>query len=196
MKKILIIDNYDSFVYNIAQLFGKLSTEPVVIRNDKLSINDIKKLQPDGIVLSPGPGHPSDKKSFGICGDVIERIGPSIPVLGVCLGHQGIVHVYGGNVINARVVRHGKTSEIGYMDNELFRKLANPFVATRYHSLVASRDNFPACLEVTAISLDDQEIMGLKHKKYPIYGVQFHPESVLTKNGYHILENFIDILKR
>jgi len=196
MKKILIIDNYDSFVYNIAQLFGKLSTEPVVFRNDKLSINDIKKLQPDGIVLSPGPGHPADKKSFGICGDIIERIGPSIPVLGVCLGHQGIVHVYGGKVINARVVRHGKTSEIEYMDNELFRKLANPFVATRYHSLVASRDNFPACLEVTAISLDDQEIMGLKHKKYPIYGVQFHPESVLTKNGYHILENFIDILKR
>ncbi len=196
MKKILIIDNYDSFVYNIAQLFGKLSTEPVVFRNDKLSISDIKKLQPDGIVLSPGPGHPADKKSFGICGDIIERIGPSIPVLGVCLGHQGIVHVYGGKVINARVVRHGKTSEIEYTDNELFRKLANPFVATRYHSLVASRDNFPACLEVTAISLDDQEIMGLKHKKYPIYGVQFHPESVLTKNGYHILENFIDILKR
>jgi anthranilate synthase component 2 len=196
MKKILIIDNYDSFVYNIAQLLGKLSTEPVVFRNDKLSINDIKKMQPDGIVLSPGPGHPADKKSFGICGDIIERIGPSIPVLGVCLGHQGIVHVYGGKVINARVVRHGKTSEIEYMDNELFRKLANPFVATRYHSLVASRDNFPACLEVTAISLDDQEIMGLKHKKYPIYGVQFHPESVLTKNGYHILENFIDILKR
>ncbi len=196
MKKILIIDNYDSFVYNIAQLFGKLSTEPVVFRNDKLSIYDVKKMQPDGIVLSPGPGHPADKKSFGICGDIIRKIGPSIPILGVCLGHQGIVHVYGGNVINASVVRHGKTSEIEYMDNELFRKLANPFVATRYHSLVASRDNFPACLEVTAISLDDREIMGLKHQKYPTYGVQFHPESVLTKNGYHILENFIDILKR
>jgi anthranilate synthase component 2 len=196
MKKILIIDNYDSFVYNIAQLFGKLSTEPVVFRNDKLSLKDIKKMQPDGIVLSPGPGHPADKKSFGICGDIIGTIGPKIPVLGVCLGHQGIVHVYGGKVINANVVRHGKTSEIKYLDNELFRKLANPFVATRYHSLVASRENFPTCLEVTAISLDDQEIMALKHKKHPIYGVQFHPESVLTKNGYHILENFIDILKR
>jgi len=196
MKKILIIDNYDSFVYNIAQLFGKLSTEPVVFRNDKLSLKDIKKMQPDGIVLSPGPGHPADKKSFGICGDIIGTIGPKIPVLGVCLGHQGIVHVYGGKVINANVVRHGKTSEIKYLDNELFRKLANPFVATRYHSLVASRENFPTCLEVTAISLDDQEIMALKHNKHPIYGVQFHPESVLTKNGYHILENFIDILKR
>jgi anthranilate synthase component II len=196
MKKILIIDNYDSFVYNIAQLFGKLSTEPVVFRNDKLSLKDIKKMQPDGIVLSPGPGHPADKKSFGICGDIIGTIGPKIPVLGVCLGHQGIVHVYGGKVINANVVRHGKTSEIKYLDNELFRKLANPFVATRYNSLVASRENFPTCLEVTAISLDDQEIMALKHKKHPIYGVQFHPESVLTKNGYHILENFIDILKR
>jgi len=196
MKKILIIDNYDSFVYNLAQLFGKLSTEPVVIRNNKISIKDIKKMQPDAIVLSPGPGHPADKKSFGICGDIIETIGPKIPVLGVCLGHQGIVHVYGGKVINAHVVRHGKTSKIKYLDKELFGKLSNPFVATRYHSLVASRENFPTCLEVTAISLDDSEIMGLKHKKYPIYGVQFHPESVLTKNGYHILKNFTKILKR
>jgi anthranilate synthase component II len=196
MKKILIIDNYDSFVYNLAQLFGKLSTEPVVFRNNKISINEIKKMQPDGIVLSPGPGHPADKKSFGICGDIIGTIGPKIPILGVCLGHQGIVHVYGGKVINARVVRHGKTSKIKYLDNELFGKLSNPFVATRYHSLVASRENFPTCLQVTAISLDDSEIMGLKHKKYPIYGVQFHPESVLTKNGYRILKNFIEILKR
>lgn len=196
MKKILIIDNYDSFVYNLAQLFGKLSTEPVVFRNNKITVNEIKKMQPDGIVLSPGPGHPADKKSFGICGDIIGSVGPKIPVLGVCLGHQGIVHVYGGKVINARVVRHGKTSKIKYLDNELFGKLSNPFVATRYHSLVASRENFPTCLQVTAISLDDSEIMGLKHKKYPIYGVQFHPESVLTKNGYHILKNFIEILKR
>jgi anthranilate synthase component 2 len=196
LKKILIIDNYDSFVYNIAQLFGKLSTEPVVFRNNKITINEINKMQPDGIVLSPGPGHPTDKKSFGICSDIIETIGPKIPVLGVCVGHLGIVHVYGGEVINAQVVRHGKTSKIKYLDNELFEKLANPFVATRYHSLVASRDNFPDCLEITAVSLDDSEIMGLKHKKYPIYGVQFHPESVLTKNGYHILENFIDVLKK
>ncbi len=196
MKKILIIDNYDSFVYNIAQLFRKLSTQPVVLRNNKITINEINKMQPDGIVLSPGPGHPADKKSFGICGDIIATIGPKIPVLGVCLGHQGIVHVYGGKVINAQVVRHGKTSKIKYLDGELFEKLANPFVATRYHSLVASRENFPDCLEVTAFSLDDSEIMGLKHKKYPIYGVQFHPESVLTKNGYHILENFIDVLKK
>lgn len=196
MKKILIIDNYDSFVYNIAQLFGKLSTEPVVFRNDQITINEINRIQPDGIVLSPGPGHPADKKSFGICAGIIESIGPKIPVLGVCLGHQGIVHVYGGKVINAHVIRHGKTSKIKYIDNELFEKLANPFVATRYHSLVASRENFPNCLEVTAFSLDDSEIMGLKHKKYPIYGVQFHPESVLTKNGYHILANFINILKK
>jgi anthranilate synthase component 2 len=196
MKKILIIDNYDSFVYNIAQLFGKLSTDPVVFRNNKISLKDIKKMQPDGIVLSPGPGHPADKKSFGICGDIIQTLGPITPVLGVCLGHQGIVHVYGGTVINAHVIRHGKTSKIKYRDDELFYKLSNPFVATRYHSLVASRDNFPECLEITAESLDDSEIMGLKHKKHPIFGVQFHPESVLTKNGYRILENFIDILKK
>lgn len=196
MKKILIIDNYDSFVYNLAQLFGTLSTQPVVIRNDKISIKDIKKMQPDGIVLSPGPGHPADNKSFGICGDIIESIGPTIPLLGVCLGHQGIVHVYGGKVTNAHVVKHGKTSKIKYLDKELFEKLSNPFVATRYHSLVASRENFPNCLEVTAVSLDDLEIMGLKHKKYPIYGVQFHPESVLTKNGHHILKNFVKIMRR
>lgn len=196
MKKILIIDNYDSFVYNIAQLFGKLSTDPVVFRNNKISLKDIKKMQPDGIVLSPGPGHPADKKSFGICGDIIQTLGPITPVLGVCLGHQGIVHVYGGTVINARVIRHGKTSKIKYRDDELFDKLSNPFVATRYHSLVASRDNFPECLEITAESLDDSEIMGLKHKKHPIFGVQFHPESVLTKNGHRILENFINILKK
>ena len=196
MKKILIIDNYDSFVYNLAQLFGKLSTQPVVFRNDKINIKEIKKMQPDGIVLSPGPGHPADSKSFGICGDIIEKIGPTIPLLGVCLGHQGIVHVYGGKVTNARVVKHGKTSKIKYLDKELFGKLSNPFVATRYHSLVASRENFPKCLEVTAVSLDDLEIMGLKHKKYPIYGVQFHPESVLTKNGHHILKNFVEIMRR
>ena len=196
MKKILIIDNYDSFVYNLAQLFGKLSTQPVVFRNDKINIKEIKKMQPDGIVLSPGPGHPADSKSFGICGDIIEKIGPTIPLLGVCLGHQGIVHVYGGKVTNARVIKHGKTSKIKYLDKELFGKLSNPFVATRYHSLVASRENFPKCLEVTAVSLDDLEIMGLKHKKYPIYGVQFHPESVLTKNGHHILKNFVEIMRR
>lgn len=196
MKKILIIDNYDSFVYNIAQLFGKLSAKPVVFRNNKIGIKDIIKLQPDGIVLSPGPGHPADKKSFGICGNIISTFGPRIPILGVCLGHQGIVQVYGGRVINAREVKHGKTSKIKYFENELFEKLENPFVATRYHSLVASRDNFPNCLEITAESLDDSEIMGLKHRKYPTYGVQFHPESVLTKNGYRILQNFIELLKK
>lgn len=196
LRKILVIDNYDSFVYNLAQLLGKLGTSPSVIRNDKITIAEIGKMCPDGIVISPGPGHPADKKSFGVCGEVITVLGPSIPILGVCLGHQGIAHVYGGKVINAKKVMHGKTSSIEYFDDSLFDELQNPFVATRYHSLVADPMSIPPCLEITATSLDDGEIMGLKHRNYPIHGVQFHPESVLTKDGSKILLNFISLLKR
>ena len=196
LNKILVIDNYDSFVYNLAQLLGELGTLPNVIRNDKITITEIRKMCPDGIVISPGPGHPADKKSFGVCGEVITALGPDIPILGVCLGHQGIAQVYGGKVINAKRVVHGKTSSIEYFGDSLFDELHNPFVATRYHSLVVDRKSIPPCLEITATSLDDGEIMGLKHRNYPIHGVQFHPESVLTKEGSKILLNFISLLKR
>lgn len=194
--KILVIDNYDSFVYNIAQILGELGAEPIVVRNDKITLEQVKAMNPDGIVISPGPGHPADRKYFGICTDVIREIGPKTPILGVCLGHQGIVHAFGGKVVNAKKVRHGKTSPIQYTQDRLFENVANPFKATRYHSLVAQQDSIPECLEVTAKALDDGEIMGIKHKQYPIEGVQFHPESVLTGEGRRMLQNFISMVKR
>lgn len=196
-KKILIIDNYDSFVYNIAQLLGEMNTEPYVIRNDKVTLSQIKKMKPDGIVISPGPGHPADKKYFGVCTDVIQELGPTTPILGVCLGHQGIVHAFGGKVVNAKKVRHGKTSTIEYNDcgDRLFGEVSNPFQATRYHSLVADKKTMPECLEVTARAKDDGEIMGIRHRKYPIEGVQFHPESILTGEGRKILSNFLSLVE-
>jgi anthranilate synthase component II len=194
--KILVIDNYDSFVYNIAQLLGELKTEPVVVRNDKITLEQIREMSPDAIVISPGPGHPADRKYFGVCTDIIRELGPTIPILGVCLGHQGIVHAFGGKVINAKKVRHGKTSPIQYSQDGLFENVANPFRATRYHSLVAEQDSIPACLEVTARATDDGEIMAIRHKEYLIEGVQFHPESVLTGEGRRMLQNFISMVKR
>ena len=194
--KILVIDNYDSFVYNIAQILGELGAEPIVVRNDKITVEQVRAMNPDGIVISPGPGHPADRKYFGVCTDVIREIGQKTPILGVCLGHQGIVHAFGGKVINAKKVRHGKTSPIQYSSNRLFENVANPFKATRYHSLVAEQDTIPNCLEVTARALDDGEIMGIKHKEYPIEGVQFHPESVLTGEGRKMLQNFMTMVKR
>ncbi len=194
--KILIIDNYDSFTYNLAQLLGELKTEPVVVRNDKITLDEIEKMDPEAIVISPGPGHPANKRDFGVCSDVITKLGPKMPILGVCLGHQGIVHVYGGKVVNAKKVRHGKTSAIKHNNKTLFEGVTNPFNATRYHSLVAQPDSIPDCLEVTAHSLDDGEIMGIRHKEYLIEGVQFHPESVLTDDGRKILLNFLKMVKR
>ncbi|TLY03891.1 MAG: aminodeoxychorismate/anthranilate synthase component II [Thaumarchaeota archaeon] len=194
--KILVIDNYDSFVYNIAQILGELGAEPIVVRNDKITVEQVRAMNPDGIVISPGPGHPADRKYFGVCTDVIREIGQKTPILGVCLGHQGIVHAFGGKVINAKKVRHGKTSPIQYSSDRLFENVANPFKATRYHSLVAEQDTIPNCLEVTARALDDGEIMGIKHKEYPIEGVQFHPESVLTGEGRKMLQNFMTMVKR
>jgi anthranilate synthase component 2 len=194
--KILVIDNYDSFVYNIAQLLGELKTEPTVLRNDSITLQDVRNMDPDAIVISPGPGHPADKRYFGVCTDIITEIGPSVPVLGVCLGHQGIVHAFGGKVINAGKIRHGKTSLIQYTSDRLFEDVANPFTATRYHSLVADQNSVPPSLEVTARSLDDGEIMGIRHRQYLIEGVQFHPESVLTGEGRRMLLNFISMVKR
>lgn len=194
--KVLVIDNYDSFVYNIAQLLGELKTEPSVIRNDRITLNQVKAMNPDAIVISPGPGHPADRKYFGICTDIITELGPTTPILGVCLGHQGIVHAFGGKVINAKKVRHGKTSSIEYTQDLLFEDVRNPFRATRYHSLVADQKKIPDSLEVTARALDDGEVMGIRHKKYLIEGVQFHPESVLTGEGRKMLMNFISMVKR
>ena len=194
--KVLVIDNYDSFVYNLAQILGELKTEPSVARNDTMSLSDIRRFDPDAIVISPGPGHPANGRYFGICTQVIKELGPSIPILGVCLGHQGIVHAYGGKVINAGRARHGKTSPVEYSGDPLFENVKNPFTATRYHSLVADERTIPSCIVVTARALDDGEIMGIRHKTYPTEGVQFHPESVLTGEGRKILSNFVSMVKK
>ena len=194
--RILVIDNYDSFVYNIAQVLGELNIQTTVKRNDKISLASVRKMNPDGIIISPGPGHPADRKYFGNCIDIIVNLGVIIPILGVCLGHEGIVNAFGGSVINAKKVRHGKTSPIGYNSSKLFADISNPFSATRYHSLVADPRNIPQCLEVTAKALDDGEIMGVRHKRYLIEGIQFHPESVLTPDGQKIFQNFISMLKK
>ena len=194
--KILVIDNYDSFTYNLAQLLGELKTDPVVIRNDKITLNEIEKMNPDAIRISPGPGHPANKKDFGVCSYVITKLGPKIPILGICLGHQGIIHVYGGKVVHAKKLRHGKTSDIEHNNTDIFEGISNPFRATRYHSLIAKEDTIQECLEITARSNDDGEIMGIKHKEYMMMGVQFHPESVLTDHGKNILANFLKLVKR
>jgi anthranilate synthase component 2 len=194
--KVLIIDNYDSFVYNIAHLLGELKVVPTVVRNDKITLQQIQLMNPDAMVISPGPGHPADRKYFGICTDIITDLGTKIPILGVCLGHQGIVNAFGGDVVNAKIVRHGKTSNIEYRSDKLFEGLSNPFKATRYHSLVANPKKIPECLKVIAHSLDDGEVMAVRHKHYLIEGVQFHPESVLTREGPKILRNFITLVKR
>jgi anthranilate synthase component 2 len=193
--KFLIIDNYDSFVYNIAQYLGELGVESDVIRNDKITLDEIKQNNYDAIVISPGPGTPEEKKYFGVCLDVITNMGPTIPILGVCLGHQGIIHAFGGKVTNAGCVRHGKTSPVNHTNSELFKGVSNPFRATRYHSLVGDKTIIPDILEVTATAADDGEVMAIRHKEYLIEGVQFHPESIMTDEGKKILANFIKQVK-
>ena len=193
--KFLIIDNYDSFVYNLAQRLGELGITSDVIRNDKLTINQIKNGNYDAIVISPGPGTPDDERYFGICKEVIQNLGPTTPILGVCLGHQGIISCFGGKVINAGNVRHGKTSQVKHYDDSMFNGIKNPFRATRYHSLVGDKTIIPNSLKVTAIAEDDGEVMGVSHKEYLIEGVQFHPESILTDEGTKILGNFIKRVK-
>ncbi len=193
--KFLIIDNYDSFVYNIAQYLGELGVECDVIRNDKITLKEIRQRDYDAIVISPGPGTPEDRRYFGVCSDIIKDIGPTTPILGICLGHQGIIDVFGGSVTNAKCVRHGKTSQIRYTDSELFRDVQNPFQATRYHSLVGDKTVIPDALQVIATATDDGEVMAVRHKEYLIQGVQFHPESIMTKEGKKILGNFIRQVK-
>ena len=193
--KFLIIDNYDSFVYNLAQRLGELGVTSDVIRNDQLTINQIKNGNYNAIVISPGPGTPDDERYFGICKEVIQELGPTTPILGVCLGHQGIISCFGGKVVNAGNVRHGKTSQVKHYDDSMFNGIKNPFRATRYHSLVGDKTIIPNSLKVTAIAEDDGEVMGVSHKEYLIEGVQFHPESILTDEGTKILGNFIERVK-
>jgi len=194
MTKILIIDNYDSFVYNIAQFTGELGANVYVCRNDSITVNDIERMDVDGIILSPGPGTPSSPRYFGICGEVITTLGPSKPILGICLGHQGIAHVFGGRVVKASRPMHGKTSMIAHDGEGVFEGVRNPFRAVRYHSLVVK--DLPSCLKATAYAIDDKEIMGIKHVSHPIEGVQFHPESVFTEDGKKILSNFLRVCRR
>jgi anthranilate synthase/aminodeoxychorismate synthase-like glutamine amidotransferase len=186
---ILVIDNYDSFTYNLVQYFGELGAELVVKRNDEISTADIHKLAPEKIVVSPGPCTPSEA---GISCGTIREFGGKIPILGVCLGHQSIGQVYGGKVIRAPRLMHGKTSPILHTGRNVFAGLPSPFEATRYHSLVVERGTLPACLEITAETAEG-EIMGLAHRELPVYGVQFHPESILTQHGKQLLGNFLHL---
>ena len=186
---ILMIDNYDSFTYNLVQYMGELGAELEVHRNDKISITEIEKLSPEKIVISPGPCTPS---KAGISKEVIKHFAGKIPLLGVCLGHQSVVEAFGGEIIKAKKLMHGKTSMISHDDKTIFKGLPNPFAATRYHSLVVNRANLPDCFEITAES-DDGEIMGVRHKELAVEGVQFHPESILTVHGKDLLKNFIDL---
>jgi anthranilate synthase/aminodeoxychorismate synthase-like glutamine amidotransferase len=187
--KLLLIDNYDSFTYNLAQIFGELGAEVSVKRNDEIGPADIRNFVPKRICISPGPGRPSDA---GISCDVIREFGPRVPLLGVCLGHQCIGEVFGGEIARAPKLMHGKTSAISHHGAGVFKNVSQPFEATRYHSLVVRHDSLPDSLIITAES-DDGEIMGLQHREFPIYGVQFHPESILTGEGRKLLANFLNL---
>ena len=190
--KVLILDNYDSFVYNLAQYVGALGAEPVVVRNDEVSVEQVEKMRPDRIVISPGPGDPSDSRDFGVCGEVLRGISREVPTLGVCLGNQGIGHVFGGKICRAGRVVHGKTSRIVHDGMGVLEGVSSPLQGTRYHSLVVQKEGLPRELKVTALALDDAEIMGLRHREYPIEGVQFHPESIMTPEGMKIVRNFVE----
>ena len=193
--KFLIIDNYDSFVYNIAQALGRLGIETDVIRNDAIDAGEIARRQYDAIVISPGPGTPESARDFGVSRQAIEDLGASTPLLGVCLGHQGIISSFGGRVTNAANVRHGKTSPVSHTGDALFEGVGSPFRATRYHSLVGESTTIPDSLEVTAVADDDGEVMAVRHRTLPIFGVQFHPESIMTAEGERILANFVRIVE-
>ena len=186
---VLVIDNYDSFTYNLVQYLGELGAEVRVMRNDVVSLEDVVAARADRIVISPGPGRP---EAAGVTMDVIRRLGETTPILGVCLGHQAIGAVFGGAVVRAGVPMHGKTSMIEHNGQGVFSGIAGPFVASRYHSLVVEERGLPAELEITARTREDTNIMGLRHRSWPVHGVQFHPESILTGEGKHILRNFLE----
>ncbi len=187
---LLMIDNYDSFTYNIVQYFGILGEEVVVRRNDEIDLEGIKALGPERLVISPGPCTPAEA---GISVAAIRELAGRIPILGICLGHQSIGSAFGGEIVRAGKIMHGKTSEIEHDGRELFAGLDNPFTATRYHSLVIARESLPECLKVTARAADDGEIMAVRHRELPVWGIQFHPESILTRVGMDILGNFLKL---
>lgn len=190
--KVLVIDNYDSFVYNLVQYIGELGGNPIVYRNDQLTLKQAMELNPERIVISPGPGTPEDPHYFGVCSAVLKKMSCKIPTLGVCLGNQGIISVFGGKIVRANRLMHGKTSIIKHDSKGLFKDVKNPFTATRYHSLVGEKSSIPECIQVSAKSTDDGEIMAVRHKEYPISGVQFHPESILCEDGKKIVKNFLE----
>lgn len=185
---ILVIDNYDSFTYNLVHLVGRRTSDLKVVRNDVLDVDAIRDLAPRGILISPGPGRPADA---GVTEEVVSALGPSVPILGVCLGHQAIGEVYGGRIDYAPTLMHGKTSEIAHDGHGVFRNVSNPFTATRYHSLVVDRASVPACLDISA-ETKDGVVMALRHREHPVEGIQFHPESVLTKEGPRIVDNWLE----
>ncbi len=192
MMKVLVIDNYDSFVFNLVQFIGELGAESIVCRNDSITLEQVETCKPDRIVLSPGPGSPEEARYFGICKEILQYTSCKVPTLGVCLGHQGIVQTFGGKIVSAKKLMHGKTSRIRHDGKSIFKDVPNPFTATRYHSLVGERKSIPSCLTVNAEAVDDGEIMAVRHVEYPIYGVQFHPESILCDDGKLIIRNFLD----
>jgi anthranilate synthase component 2 len=189
---VLVIDNYDSFVYNLVQYIGELGAETIVYRNDQVTLKQVKELKPDRIVISPGPGTPEDTRYFGVCTEILQHVSCEVPTLGVCLGHQGIIYAFGGKVVSAKRLMHGKTSKIKHDGKGIFKGVHNPFTATRYHSLAGEKYSIPSCLEITAESIDDGEVMGVRHNEYPIEGIQFHPESILCEDGKLIIKNFLD----
>jgi anthranilate synthase component 2 len=190
--KVLVIDNYDSFVYNLVQYLGELDTEPLVKRHDAITINEVEDMSPHALLISPGPGNP---KQAGISVDLIKWAAGKIPVLGICLGHQCIGEAWGGKIVHAPQVMHGKTSLISHNESGLFKGIESPFNATRYHSLMVDPESFPNELEITA-KTDDGLIMGLKHKEFEVHGLQFHPESILTSYGHKLIENFLLSVKK
>ena len=188
---ILVIDNYDSFTYNLVQYLGELGTQPFVRRNDEITVNEIAALKPERIVISPGPGRP---EQAGITLDVIRTFGPTTPLLGVCLGHQAIGMAFGGSVVRAKAPMHGKTSTISHDGKGVFAGIASPLTVARYHSLVVDRTGWPEELEVSAQTEDDDgTVMALRHREFPVHGVQFHPESIMTREGHHLLRNFLNV---
>jgi len=193
--KVLILDNFDSFVYNLYQAIGELGADPVVVRNDAITVDEVRSLAPDAIVLSPGPGHPANPRDFGVCGEILRELGPTTPTLGVCLGHQGIAAALGGTIDHAGRILHGKTSSIRHDGRTIFEGLPNPMTVGRYHSLVIVRESLPHDLEVSATA-DDGEIMAVRHRHSPVEGIQFHPESILTPDGPALLRNFLNAARR
>ena len=186
---ILVIDNYDSFTYNLVQILEQMDQEVKVFRNDRIDIPGIEARNPSALVISPGPGTPDDA---GVSIEAIHNLGPKIPVLGVCLGHQAIAAAYGGKVVRANRIMHGKTSMVFHDGRSIYQDLSNPFEAVRYHSLIVKKNSLPDCLEITAWT-EDGEIMGIRHRKHPVEGVQFHPESILTNSGTNLVHNFLDM---